>query len=200
MPVISIAMRTLFVGRPCHRVTVILTRLGRRGFGSYAIERMEQARELIPECKFELVISLERVDDGSAYDLMPLVGNYRGSLVAGVKSSSGYLWLTVLDHGRKVLGTSAMDYSQLETELEEVLTHRSPWATQKSCWVPAAPPRISREEPEPVAISIGPPEGRLRRSSVTGRVKFPLLAIRPLPLVTLGTAFPAAKSNPPSQE
>jgi len=161
---------------------------------------MEQARKLIPDCKFELVISLERVDDGSAYDLMPLVGDYRGSLVVGVKSSSGYLWLTVLDHGQKVLGTSAMDYSQLETELEEVLTHRSPWATQKSRWIPAAPPRISQEDPEPVAISIGPPEGRFRRSSTTGRVTFPLLAIRPLPLVTVGGAFPAAKSNSTNQE
>jgi hypothetical protein len=161
---------------------------------------MEQAKELIADCKFELVISLERADDGSAYDLAPLVGNYAGSLVVGVKSSSGYLWLTVVDHGQKVLGASAMDYSQLEGELEDVLTHRSPCARQKSHWVPAAPPRIFPEDPERVAIGIGPPEGRFRRSSTTGRVKFPLLAIRPLPLVTLGSAFPAAESNPPNQE
>ena len=82
----------------------ILTRLGQKGFGSYAIERMEQARELIPDCKFELVISLEKVDGGSAYDLMSLVRDYGGSLVVGVQSFSGYLWLTVLITGKKCWG------------------------------------------------------------------------------------------------
>jgi hypothetical protein len=158
---------------------------------------MGRAKELITGYKFELLISLERVEDGSAYDLMPLVADYAGSLVVGLQCSSGYLWLTVVDHGQKVLGASAMDYSQLEAELEDLLSHRSRCGTLNSGWVPAAPSEVSREETEPPAITIGPPEELLRRSIATG---VPLLAIRPLPLVKLDAAFPAAERLLPNQK
>ena len=188
-----IEMRILFIGVPSQQITAILTRLGRKGFGSYSVDGMKRGRELVENCKFELVISLERVGDDYGYSLGSLVAVHEGSLFVGIESSGTCLWLPVIDHGAKVLGTGAVDYSELESELQDVLTHRSPWARPILRWVPPAPPRISSEAAPPVAIAIEGPEERFKKSKTAQRVPFPLFAIRPLPLAPRGSLFPAAK-------
>jgi hypothetical protein len=188
-----IEMRILFIGVPCPQMAEILTRLGQKGFGSYSIDCMKRGRALIENGKFELVISLERVDDEYGYGLSPLVAAYEGSLFVGIKSSGTHLWLPVVDHGAKVLGTTAVDYFALESELQDVLTHRSPRARPILRWVPPVPPRISSEAPPPVAIAIETAEERLARCKTARPGPFPLFAVRPLPLVRCGSSFPPAK-------
>jgi len=143
---LTVAMRTVFVGTPTPQITTILTRLGQKGFGSYAIESLRQCRFLIEDCLFELVISLEQLDDGQGYELIEAVKRSGGSLFVGVETSRDCLWLPVVDHGHKVHGASALDYGMLEGALEDVLTHRSMWGRPVTRSIPEVAPQVERNE------------------------------------------------------
>lgn len=140
---LMIAMRALFVGRPSPQMTAILTRLGQKGFGSYAAEAAAQGHELLEAGKFELVMALEKIEGGEGYEFAEPVKRKGGSLFVGIETSNDRLWVPVIDHGETVLGGRAVDYSMLEGELEDVLTHRSPCAKPVSRWIPAVAPRVS---------------------------------------------------------
>jgi hypothetical protein len=150
----TIVMRTVFVGCPPLQMTGILTRLGRVGFGSYAVDSLKEGLNLVESGGFELVVSLERLEDGNGYDLAAPVMKGGGSLFIGVEiAGGGCLWLPVVDHGERVLGDSAMDYGLLELELADVLTHRSERAKVSSRWVPPAPPKVLELKPALPTIS-----------------------------------------------
>lgn len=147
----TIAMRTVFVGEPPVEITTILTRLGNIGFGSYAVDTLREGRDFVESGGVELVMSLEKLIDGSGYELVSSVIKNGGSLFIGVETSVGYLWLPVVDHGERVLGLSAIDYRSLEMELADVLTHRSERAKISPRWVPPAPPRVLELRPSRIS-------------------------------------------------
>ena len=140
---LMIAMRALFVGSPSPQMTAILTRLGQKGFGSYAVEVAAQGHELLEAGKFELVMAFEKIEGGEGYEFAEPVKRKGGSLFVGIETSNDRLWVPVIGHGETVLGGRAVDYSMLEGELEDVLTHRSPCAKPVSHWIPAVAPRVS---------------------------------------------------------
>ena len=111
---LNIAMRTVFVGNPTPQMTAILTRLGYKGFGSYTLDSLEEAREVMKSRKFEVAIALERLSDGQGYELIGVAEQSEGSLIVGVATSGGYLWLPVVDNGMNVHGARALDYDMLE--------------------------------------------------------------------------------------
>jgi hypothetical protein len=150
----TISMRTIFVGCPPQQMTAILTRMGRVGFGSYAVDSLKEGRELIEGGGFELVLSLETLQDGNGYDLVAVVRRQEGSLFIGVETSAGCLWLPVLDHGERVLGTGAMDYGLRELELADVLSNRSEPGKATSRWVPPAPPKVLELKGAPLSSSV----------------------------------------------
>src|SRR5262249_28750689 len=137
-----ITMRTIFIGCPPPQMTAILTRMGRVGFGSYAVDSLKEGQDLVETGGFELLLAVENLQDGNGYELVSPVTKHRGALVLGVEVFVGYLWLPVVDHGERVLGASAMDYRLLELELVDVLTHRSERAKAASRWVPPAAPKV----------------------------------------------------------
>jgi hypothetical protein len=191
---LKIAMRTLFVGALTPRITTILTRLGQKGFGSYAVESLGQAREAVESSSFELAIALERLDDGQGYELTELVTRRGGSLFVGVETSQDYLWLPVVDHGKRVLGASALDYDMLEGELEDVLTHRSACARPVSRWIPPLAPRVSETKRPAHEMSLGNAgdcsSGRAVEQTPT---RVPVLAVRSLLRGKAKSARAAAK-------
>ena len=111
---LKIAMRTLFVGALTPRITTILTRLGQKGFGSYAVESLGQAREAVESSSFELAIALERLDDGQGYELTELVTRRGGSLFVGVEDFTGLPLVAGCRPREEGLGASALDYDMLE--------------------------------------------------------------------------------------
>jgi hypothetical protein len=163
----TIAMRTVFVGCPTQQITAILTRLGRVGFGSYAVDSLREGRDLIEGGGFDLVLSVENVEDGNGYDLASPVMKACGSLFVGVETCVGYLWLPVIDHGEKVLGSGAMDYGLLELELVDVLTHRSARAKVLSRWVPPAPPKMLEGAPRAMSASLAVAKEARKRRQIT---------------------------------
>lgn len=120
----DVTMRTVFVGNPTAQMAAILTRLEYKGFWITTLDSLEQARDLVKTRKVELAIALERLSDGEGYELTGVSEQSGGSLIVGVATSRGYLWLPVVDHGRRVHGARALDYGMLEQELEEALKRR----------------------------------------------------------------------------
>jgi hypothetical protein len=178
---LTIAMRTLFVGSPSPQITAILTRLGQKGFGSYAADAAPQGHELLEAGKFELVIALEKIEGGEGYEFAGPVKRKGGSLFVGIETSNDRLWVPVIDHGETVLGGRAVDYSMLEGELEDVLTHRSPCAKPVSRWIPAVAPRVSETTSRVGTIAAKRGEERTGRPGIAEvPARIPGIAVRSL--------------------
>lgn len=175
----TIAMWTVFVGYPSPQITAILTHLGNIGFGSYAVDCVKEGRDLIETGGFELVLALEKLDDGIGYDLVSPVMKQGGSLFIGLETSGECLWLHVVDHGDKALGTSAMNHQLLEMELVDVLTHRSGRAKMASRWVPPAPPRIREVSPSVLSASQIVAREECKKQQIT-TMPVPITALRSL--------------------
>lgn len=119
MPVI--AMRTLFVGKPSPQDVAMLTRLGRRGWGSYSADNLAEAGALIEGGGFDLVLAMQGLSDGCGYELSSRVGEAGGSLFVGIELSSERVWIPVVERGERVFGDRAVRADSAEAELEQVL-------------------------------------------------------------------------------
>jgi hypothetical protein len=116
-------MRTLFVGKPLPRDVAMLTRMGRRGWGSYSADNLAEARSLIKRGGVDLVLALQNLPDGSAYDLISAVSQSRGSLFVELELSRESVWIPAVDHGERVFGDRGIHPDNLETECEKTLVH-----------------------------------------------------------------------------
>jgi hypothetical protein len=119
MPVI--AMRTLFVGKPRPQDVVMLTRMGRRGWGSYSADSLSDARPLIAGGGFDLVLALQCLADGSGYELISQVRESGRSLFVGIELLRERLWIPVVELGERVFGERASHADSIESELEQIL-------------------------------------------------------------------------------
>ncbi len=99
----------------------MLTRLGRRGWGSYSADNLNEARELIAAKGFDLILALQGLPDGSGYDLCSQVAECGHSLFVGIELSRQRAWIPVVEHGERVFGDRAVPSDSAEAELEQVL-------------------------------------------------------------------------------
>lgn len=119
MPVI--AMRTLFVGKACAKNIALLTRMGRRGWGSYSADNLKEARGLIAGGNFDLVLALQHLPDGSGYELEAPVAERDATLYVEIELFFEKLWIPVLAQGERVFGDRAVSAAMVEDEWEQVL-------------------------------------------------------------------------------
>lgn len=116
-----ISVRILFTGKSSTQTTAILTRLGKRGWGSYGVDSVSEGKTLMETFKFDVVLALENLSDGRGYDLAEAVKERGNSLLVGVELSDTHLWLPVVYHGKNVLGECAINSEMIERELAGLL-------------------------------------------------------------------------------
>jgi hypothetical protein len=117
----TIAVRILFTGKSSTQTTAILTRLGRRGWGSYGVDTVSESKTLMETFKFDVVLALEKLNDGRGYDLAEAVKERGTSLLVGIELSDTHLWLPVVYHGKNVQGECAINSEMIERELAGLL-------------------------------------------------------------------------------
>lgn len=115
------ALRILVVGSPVASTDAMINRLELRGWGSYGVQSVSEAKEVMQTIQFDVVLAAERLPDGQGYDLMDGVGSCSGSLLVCVSLSESCLWLAVIEEGERVLGKRAVNQHMLELELEHLL-------------------------------------------------------------------------------
>jgi hypothetical protein len=120
-PVPTKALRILVVGAPIASTDAMLERLNERGWGSYSVETLAEARGVLRTIRFALVLAAESLSDGRGYDLMEEVATQSGSLLVCVTLSESCLWLPVVTEGDRTLGNRAVNEYMLEGELEFLL-------------------------------------------------------------------------------
>ncbi|HUO34171.1 MAG TPA: hypothetical protein VMU43_04205 [Candidatus Acidoferrum sp.] len=69
---------------------------------------------------FNVVLATEILPDGRAYELMPAVERMGGNLLVAVALSESALWLPVVERGKCVLGSRALNAHMLASELERL--------------------------------------------------------------------------------
>jgi hypothetical protein len=126
------AVRVLIVGSTTSSTNGILKKLAQAGWGSHAVDGAREAETVLKTIRFKVVLSSEKLPDGTGYELAPLIARQGGSLFVGVTLSETCLWLPVIEKGERSLGKRAMNPTMLETEVSELL--RALKATE-----PAAP-------------------------------------------------------------
>jgi len=116
-----ISVRILFTGKSSTQTTAILTRFGKRGWGSYGVDTVSESKTLMETFKFDVVLALEKLNDGCGYDMAEAVKERGTSLLVGIELSDTHLWLPVVYHGKNVLGECAINSEMIERELAGLL-------------------------------------------------------------------------------
>jgi hypothetical protein len=115
------AVRVLIAGPTTSSTNGILKKLARAGWGSHAVAGAREAETVLKTIRFKVVLSSEKLPDGTGYELAPLIARQGGSLFIGVTLSETCLWLPVIEKGERSLGKRAMNPTMLEAEVSELL-------------------------------------------------------------------------------
>ena len=119
-------VRVLIVGSTTSSTNGILKKLVQAGWGSHAVDGAREAETVLKTIRFKVVLSSEKLPDGTGYELAPLIARQGGSLFVGVTLSETCLWLPVIEKGERSLGKRAMNPTMLETEVSELLRALKP--------------------------------------------------------------------------
>lgn len=113
--------RLLVVGDSSLAAHSTVESLSRRGAQQAIALTVQEAIVRLGDFAFDVVLASEFLPDGRAYELMPIVERKGCSLLVAVALSESALWLPVIENGRRVLGTRALNARMLESELERLL-------------------------------------------------------------------------------
>ncbi len=131
------AVRVLVVGPTTSSTNEILKTLARAGWGSHAAAGAHEAETVLKTIRFKVVLSSEKLPDGTGYELAPMIARQGGSLFIGVTLSETCLWLPVIEKGERSLGKRAMNPTMLEAEVSELL--RALKATEPAATIDSRP-------------------------------------------------------------
>jgi hypothetical protein len=116
------AISILTVGNPGLVPAGVLARLSAHGWRCRRACTLLDGLAALRETRFDVVLAAESVSGGSGYEFTGPVMEIFGMLFIGIPLSEGYLWLPVVEGGRKVLGQQALNSAMLEPEMEMVAT------------------------------------------------------------------------------
>lgn len=153
----ALVVRVLVAGSIHSATRAVLNRLVKHGWGFHAVESLREANTVLGTFQYDLVLASEFLPDGRGYDLMSNLQRRGASLLVGIELSESCLWLPVLDHGKKTLGSRALNARLLESEMEAILRVDSTDATA------IEPDRAEAESP----AASGSPPAREKKTSAT---------------------------------
>ena len=114
-------VRILVIGPPTAGTDGIVRKLTAAGWGSHSVTSLAEAETVLKTIRFKVVLSAEKLPDGTGYELAPLIGRQAGTLFIGVSLSETCLWLPVVEKGSHTLGRRAMNPAMLEAEVRRLL-------------------------------------------------------------------------------
>lgn len=114
------SLQILMVGSPAASTGRMIYQLVTRGHGAMHADTVAEAKALLEEFRFGVVLARESLPDGNGYDLARTIARKGGNLFVGVALSET-LWLPVVERGLIVLGQRALNASVFENEVEIAL-------------------------------------------------------------------------------
>ncbi len=153
--------KILLVGREFTPGSTFLERLCRNGCACAVAGSLEEARAVVRESEFDLVLSGIALADGSAVPLLGLLEGTPATLFFCVAVHDGCWWLPALDRGRRTWGQAALRPAQFAAILAELLgtdALRSDASASAPNVIPMPPPVIT--PPKPERITAGQPKSR----------------------------------------
>jgi hypothetical protein len=114
-------VRILIVGPRTAGTDGVVKKLTGAGWGSHSVATVGEAETVLKTIRFKVVLSAEKLPDGTGYELAPLIGRQAGTLFIGVSLSETCLWLPVVEKGSRTLGRRAMNPTMLEAEVGQLL-------------------------------------------------------------------------------
>jgi len=112
--------RLLVVGETTSSTQALIEQLSQRGTECASARSVHEAIVSLRNSHFDAVLATEILPDGRAYELMPAVEKSGGNLLVAIALSESSLWLPVVDRGRRVLGSRALNANMLASELERL--------------------------------------------------------------------------------
>lgn len=116
------AMRILIVGPHSTAATATTGRFSKLGWDAQAVDTLAEAHILLRTVQVDVVLAAEQLTDGRGDELAEAVAKQTGTLLVSVALSENNLWLPVIERGRRVLGTRAINGGALESEIQLLLS------------------------------------------------------------------------------
>ena len=160
-------VRILVIGPPTAGTDGIVRKLTAAGWGSHSVTSLAEAETVLKTIRFKVVLSAEKLPDGTGYELAPLIGRQAGTLFIGVSLSETCLWLPVVEKGSHTLGRRAMNPAMLEAEVRRLLrpagSSANAWNTSGEAGAEQRPLEFASEPLKTELVS-----GLIRDNSVLG--------------------------------
>lgn len=122
--------KVLLISRVKEGTGYLYRRFQMRGCDCKFATSVAEARELLQQHAFDLVLSPDRLRDENMFGLMELLEGTTGTLFYSHVTEDGSYWVPAYRNGEKVLGAPALRPSELVIELDALIADlkRTPMA------------------------------------------------------------------------
>ena len=111
----------LLVGESAGRSSRLFQWLARRSCNCQFATSYRDACDLISRTAFDLVLSQYQLPDRTAFPLLEWLAGSHATLLFSARVEDGFLWLKMLERGRRCVGAPAMRSNALIATLDQVL-------------------------------------------------------------------------------
>jgi len=111
--------RLLLVGEQFRAAPGTLERLRRWGFDCHIAPTLDAARDVLRSEAVDVVLSQERLTDGSGFQLVHALSGLPVTAYVCVAVEDGFLWVPAMEQGRACWGRPAIGPSDLARVLRE---------------------------------------------------------------------------------
>lgn len=111
----------LLVGETARSSLKLLQWLNGRGCRCQLAQSYRDACNLVSSTQFDLVLSQYQLSERTAFPLLDLLVGSSATLFFSTRVEDGFLWLKMLERGKRCVGTPVLRSNDLTEALEKVL-------------------------------------------------------------------------------
>jgi CheY-like chemotaxis protein len=134
----------LLVGESVRRSPQLVQWLERRGCNCRFAPSYRDACNVISWTRFDLVLSQYQLPDRTAFPLLEWLAGSPATLLFSARVENGFLWLKMLERGKRCVGVPALRSSALIAALDKALTSTPSASASAAILRPNVPFALSR--------------------------------------------------------
>lgn len=118
-------MKALLAQRSSSGMSQLRMLLEQKGFECHVAGSLQEVRVELANGSFDLFVSSTWLEDGGAFQTIPLLVGSSCTAFLALPVDEGCLWIPVVDHGRECLGSGTLQPREFRQALESLVRSRT---------------------------------------------------------------------------